>query len=231
VVDFARHDADHEYVGTLWAARRIGALTRTMRLEGATEQRIEEIRTLALRHGIVTEYTAYLVLEPERSSADIASAPGRRRSDGSQPPSAAPSSVQQTGRGAFEAAQTSADYAVASTVGEAKKVSARAQMRSEQDNGSGARAQQRLVGSRRYEQRGEQWADIGQRSQRIVTVEAFSSAYFALLQALPELRDASQLGDDVLVAGRRVSIRIQRTGQQSLAGSEVMQLAKDFRGA
>jgi Ca-activated chloride channel homolog len=233
VVDFARHDADHEYVGTLWAARRIGALTRTMRLEGATEQRIEEIRTLALRHGIVTEYTAYLVLEPDRSSADIANAPVRRRSDGSQAPAAAPSSVQQTGRGAFEAAQTSADYATASNVGEAKKVSQRAQMRSEQENGAsgGGRAQQRLVGSRRYEQRGAQWTDIGQRSQRVVTVEAFSAAYFALLQALPELRDASQLGDDVLVAGRRVSIRIQRTGQQTLAGNEVMQLAKDFRGA
>jgi Ca-activated chloride channel homolog len=230
-VEFARHATDHEYVSTLWAARRIGALTRTMRLEGATEQRIEEIRTLALRHGIVTEYTAYLVQEPTQTSADIANASGpiRRRANGTMAPTAAPAAVQQTGRGAFEAAQTSADYAGASSLGEAKKVSDRAQSRADAEVASNA--SQRVVGSRRYEQRGAQWADVGQQSQRVVTVEAFSSAYFALMQALPELRDASQLGDDVLIAGRRVSFRIQRTGQQSLAGSEVMQLAKEFRGA
>jgi hypothetical protein len=109
-------------------------------------------------------------------------------------------------------------------------VSARAQERVDQVGGTGTQRQQ-VVGSRRFEQRGSQWTDIGQRQQRVVSVEAFSAAYFALLRALPELRDASTLGDDVLVAGQRVSIRIQRTGQQVLAGSEVMQLAKDFRGA
>ena len=238
-VEFAARESDHEYVSTLWAARRIGALTRTMRLEGSTPERIEEIKALALRHGIVTEYTAYLVQEPI-----VASAAGgtprdeeaRRRNGSAQPASAAamaaPPARSQTGKAAFEAAQTSADYAGAVTVSQARKVSVRAQDRFDAVAVStSGMAQQRVVGSRRYEQKGTQWTDIGQRTQRVVSVEAFSAAYFALLQALPELRDASTLGDDVLVAGRRVSIRIQRTGQATLAGSEVMQLAKDFRGA
>lgn len=238
-VEFAARESDHEYVSTLWAARRIGALTRTMRLEGSTPERIEEIKALALRHGIVTEYTAYLVQEPM-----VASAAGgtprdeeaRRRNGSAQPASAAamaaPPARSQTGKAAFEAAQTSADYAGAVTVSQARKVSVRAQDRFDSVAVStSGMAQQRVVGSRRYEQKGTQWTDIGQRTQRVVSVEAFSAAYFALLQALPELRDASTLGDDVLVAGRRVSIRIQRTGQATLAGSEVMQLAKDFRGA
>ncbi len=238
-VEFAARESDHEYVSTLWAARRIGALTRTMRLEGSTPERIEEIKALALRHGIVTEYTAYLVQEPI-----VASAAGgtprdeeaRRRNGSAQPASAAamaaPPARSQTGKAAFEAAQTSADYAGAATVSQARKVSVRAQVRFDAVAVStSGMAQQRVVGSRRYEQKGTQWTDIGQRTQRVVSVEAFSAAYFALLQALPELRDASTLGDDVLVAGRRVSIRIQRTGQATLAGSEVMQLAKDFRGA
>jgi Ca-activated chloride channel homolog len=237
-VEFAARESEHEYVSTLWAARRIGALTRTMRLEGATPERIEEIKALALRHGIVTEYTAYLVQEPV-----VASGGGtprgeddRRRGGSPQPVSpaamAAPPAQSQTGKAAFEAAQTSADYADASNVSQARKVSARAQDRVDVVGASASGStQQRVVGSRRYEQKGAQWTDIGQRTQRVVTVEAFSAAYFALLRALPELRDASTLGDDVLVAGRRVSIRIQRTGQATLAGSEVMQLAKDFRGA
>ena len=65
----------------------------------------------------------------------------------------------------------------------------------------------------------------------MVSVEPFSAAYFALLQALPELREPSRLGDDVLVAGRTVSIRFQRTGQVSISGSAVMKLAQAFRGA
>ena len=149
---------------------------------------------------------------------------------------AAPSAKAQTGRAAFEAAQTSADFADAISVSQARKVSERAQDRALESvvvtGASGTvAAPQRVIGSRRYEQKGTQWTDIGQQAQRVVSVEAFSSAYFALLRALPELRDASRLGDDVLVAGRRVSIRIQRTGQATMAGSEVMQLAKDFRGA
>ena len=238
-VEFAARESDHEYVSTLWAARRIGALTRTMRLEGSTPERIEEIKALALRHGIVTEYTAYLVQEPIVVSA-AGGTPrdeeARRRNGSAQPASAAamaaPPARSQTGKAAFEAAQTSADYAGAVTVSQARKVSVRAQDRFDAVAVStSGMAQQRVVGSRRYEQKGTQWTDIGQRTQRVVSVEAFSAAYFALLQALPELRDASTLGDDVLVAGRRVSIRIQRTGQATLAGSEVMQLAKDFRGA
>ena len=35
-----------------------------LRLEGPDPEVVEEIRTLALRHGILTEYTSYLVLEP-----------------------------------------------------------------------------------------------------------------------------------------------------------------------
>lgn len=235
-VTFTGSDADHEYVGTLWAARRIGALTRTMRLEGATPARIEEIKALALRHGIVTEYTAYLVQEPVVASLP----PGVRRADGSvgnanapaAPPMPAPAAMQ-TGRVAFEQAQTSADMTSAGSVADAHKASARVQarMEPERSRGGGSGSTQRIVGSRRFEQRGTQWADLAQRTQRVVDVELYSPAYFALLRVLPELRDASALGEDVLVAGQRVSIRLQRTGQATLAAATVSQLAKDFRGA
>ena len=228
-VTFAAREQDHEYVSTLWAARRIGSLSRTMRLEGATPTRIEEIRSLALRHGIVTEYTAYLVQEPGVTAAT--SGPTVDSIAREAVARAAPASKAQTGRGAFEQAQTSAGYADAGSVSEARRVSNRAQDRAAQVAPSVAGARQRVAGSRRYEQRGSQWADIGHQTQRVVNVEVFSPAYFALLRALPELRDASQLGDDVLVAGRRVSIRLQRTGQASLAGNELLQLTKDFRGA
>jgi Ca-activated chloride channel family protein len=234
-VQFAARDADHEYVSTLWAARRIGALTRTMRLEGTTPARIEEIRALALRHGIVTEYTAYLVQEPAGVAGpdmprDEASRRNTRGAPGMAMPAeaaASPEAKAQTGRVAFEAAQTSADYAGASSVSAARRVSERAQDRTV-SNVHGTT--QRVIGSRRYQQQGGRWTDLSQATQRVITVEPFSAAYFALLKALPELREPSLLGDDVLVAGRTVSIRFQRAGQATMAGSEVMQVAQAFRG-
>lgn len=261
-VVFASHETDHEYVSTLWAARRIGALTRSMRLEGSTPERIEEIKALALRHGIVTEYTAYLVQEPTVASntmpmprddearrggvaqGAVSAAPsqGAKRMR-NEPPRleavsvsgaaapATPAAKAQTGQAAFEAAQTSADMLSASNVGSARTASARAQDRSVDARQGSGEAQQRVIGSRRYVQQGTQWKDLSQQAQRVVSVEAYSAAYFALLTALPELRDAAVLGDDVLIAGRKVSIRIQRVGRATMAANEVTQVAKDFRGA
>jgi Ca-activated chloride channel homolog len=230
-VTFASHENTHEYVSTLWAARRIGALTRTMRLEGVTPARVEEIKAIALRHGIVTEYTAYLVQEPVVASGGVRVERDldRRRGGGASAPSATAPAKAQTGQGAFDAAQTSADFLNTSSVSAAREVSARAQDRSAVTvTGVGG---QRVIGGRRFEQRGTQWTDLAQQAQRIVSVEAFSPAYFALLKALPELRDAAALGDDVLVSGQRASIRIHRSGQSTLAAGDVLQLAKDFRGA
>lgn len=233
-VQFAARDADHEYVSTLWAARRIGALTRTMRLEGSTPARIEEIKALALRHGIVSEYTAYLVQEPVVAQGGVApGGVGATRDEARRSramPASAPAQAQ-SGQVAFEAAQTSADFLNTTSVASARKVSDRAQERVDAGPSGSGGARQRVIGGRRFAQQGAQWTDLAQRSQRVVSVEAYSPAYFALLEALPELRDAMQLGDDVLVAGRRASIRIQRAGQAALAANDVMQLAKDFRGA
>ncbi len=233
-VRFVEHGDDHEYVATLWAARRIGALTRTMRLEGSTPARIDEIRSLALRHGIVTEYTAYLVQEPTAVVAGPqGNAGGTRRSAPMSPAVSAPppAASMQVGKAAFEQAQTSADYAGAASLADARRVSERARERAEPARVGPDASRERVLGSRRYQQQGVRWLDVQHGTQRVVSIEAFSPAYFALLQVLPELRDASQLGDDVLIAGRQVSIRLQRAGVAGLAPGDVQRLAKDFRGA
>ena len=62
--EFAGREPDNTFVPPLWASRKIGELTRTARLEGASPAIIEEIRQLGLRYGLLTEYTSFLVLEP-----------------------------------------------------------------------------------------------------------------------------------------------------------------------
>ena len=91
--EFTAGEPDNSFVPPLWASRKIGELTRTARLEGASPAIIEEIRQLGLRYGLLTEYTSFLVLEPGAVRAGPRPRPagrsGRRevheRADGVRP--------------------------------------------------------------------------------------------------------------------------------------------------
>src|SRR6267378_222970 len=59
-----RENDDARYIEQLWAARKAGALSRDIRLHGQTQELMDALKQLALRYGILTEYTSYLVQEP-----------------------------------------------------------------------------------------------------------------------------------------------------------------------
>jgi hypothetical protein len=89
----------------------------------------------------------------------------------------------------------------------------------------------RRVGARVFRWRDGGWIDIAHGdSLRIVTVAPFSDAYFALLRALPELVQPATLEPAVLVAGRRVSIKIEASGKTQWTEGELERLVKEFRG-
>lgn len=56
---------------------------------------------------------------------------------------------------------------------------------------------------------------------RLVRVQAFSSAYFALVQAVPDLRPAFAVGERVIVAGRQVAVEVTPSGVTQLSNSDV----------
>ena len=61
---FGDENAGYDYIPQLWAARKAGALSREIRLHGPNPEVVSELKRLALRYGILTEYTSYLVQEP-----------------------------------------------------------------------------------------------------------------------------------------------------------------------
>jgi Ca-activated chloride channel family protein len=65
-VKFAKENIDHAFVPQLWATRRVGWLLDEIRLHGENDELKNEIVSLARRYGIVTPYTAYLIIEDER---------------------------------------------------------------------------------------------------------------------------------------------------------------------
>ena len=67
-LDFKKGDqAEHDYVATLWASRKIGFLLQEIRLHGKNPELIEEVVRLSKQFGIVTEYTAFIA----RSGGEI----------------------------------------------------------------------------------------------------------------------------------------------------------------
>ncbi|MCL4809914.1 MAG: hypothetical protein KJ062_19320, partial [Thermoanaerobaculia bacterium] len=62
---FPARATEHAFVPRLWATRRIGFLLDQIRLNGESAELRDEVTALARQFGIVTPYTAYLVLEDE----------------------------------------------------------------------------------------------------------------------------------------------------------------------
>jgi len=65
-VNFTENDTKNEFIPRLWATRRVGWLLDEIRKNGETAELKEEVVRLARQNGIVTPYTAYLILEDEQ---------------------------------------------------------------------------------------------------------------------------------------------------------------------
>src|SRR5439155_14491628 len=53
------------FIATMWATRRVGWLLDEIRMHGESAELKDEVVNLAREHGIVTPYTAYLIIEDE----------------------------------------------------------------------------------------------------------------------------------------------------------------------
>jgi Ca-activated chloride channel family protein len=214
--EFPRRDRENAFVSRLWATRRVGELTRQLRLEGPNPEVVEEIRTLALRHGILTEYTSYLVLEPGMDPRN----PGPLAMDRAAAPAA------QTGATAFARAEEASVMAKSAS---AEFGQADARRRAERESRDGAEV--RSAGGRTFRLKDGAWNDAAHApSREVVRVKAWSPAYFELVRGLPEIVPALQAGDEVLVAGRRVSVRVGARGIERWEAGALARLVRNFRG-
>jgi Ca-activated chloride channel family protein len=204
------------YVQQLWAARKAGALSRQVRLHGPNPEIVEELKRLALRYGILTEYTAYLVQEPS-----MAWGPAPQALD-------AATRVLERGRpvGAGAVASSARDAKLLRSDVVAFAVDSLGGTAGQAAHGNATRR----VGARLFELRDSVWLDAARRdSVPTVRVAPFSDAYFALLSSLPELVRPAALGPAVLVAGRRVAVEIQVGGKTTWADGELAALVRAFR--
>lgn len=200
---FAAHESDHRYIPQLWASRRIGDLTRQLRLEGSTPELIATIRDLGLKYGIITEYTSYLVQEPEMLAS--------RQERTPMPASGAAAAPMMTGTRAFEDASVTTRMSAGKTLAESESAAAdRATQLARRD---GVATEIRRAGGRLFALRNGTWTDAAHRdSLKVTSIAPFSRAYFDLVAARPALAEALTVGTPVIVAGGKASFRIADDG-------------------
>jgi Ca-activated chloride channel homolog len=230
---FPQQERGSEYVSRLWAARRIGDLDRRIRsarADGATRQQVQELvdelRETALRYGLLSEHTAYLVEEP----AVVVQGAGIQ---GRRPVAAAPP-LAVTGASAVLQAEQARRALGAATVADVEAVQrlAAERLAFSMSRSDGRAAAGRTVGGRTFTLRDGVWYDARHTdSLRVVTIEPYSPAYFALLRALPELAHVLRELDAVVIAGARVALRFAPDGRGTLAEPEVRRIAAEFRTA
>jgi len=228
-IEFGRRAASNDYLPRLWANRRAGTLTRAIRLEGSTPERLAQLKEFALRYGILTEYTSYLVQEPSVIAADASPEQLRRnqqrRNDlAMQAAAPPPPPSAQAGSQAFEAAKSSSSRREAATLAALDSAIPTSAV--------GATMPMRQARGRTFVKRDSIWMDIAHEAKQSVTrVAAFSEAHLTLLRALPELADYQDATGDVLVAGRSVSLQIGREGTRAWKTGELDAIVRSFRGS
>jgi len=219
-VRFAESDTGREFIPVLWATRRIGFLLDEIRLHGENKELRDEVTALARQYGIVTPYTAYLILEDE----DRRRVPAEFRSLSQM-------SVDKEARGgaksAYDGFQSKADGsgAVANARSQnAFKYADQAGVARMENNGmvlggmasSAAPAaseaaatrriaqytqQTRYVNGRSFFQNGSQWVDSNtQNLSKRQKVQFNSSEYFELVSKHPETTQWLALGPNMLLA-------------------------------
>ena len=95
---------------------------------------------------------------------------------------------------------------------------------------AGGASGRRVVAGRTFRLESGVWIDTAHDAEaRVVSIEPFSAASFALLEKLPELTPYLSAFEAVIVRGRTVSIRVAAGGRATLTAAEFDTLVRDFR--
>ncbi|MBN1937748.1 MAG: VWA domain-containing protein [Anaerolineae bacterium] len=186
-VRFRAKDGEN-FIPRLWATRKVGYLLNQIRLHGESPELVQEIVDLAVRYGIMTPYTSFLVQE----DVEVFSERGRQETAEREYSVIAATPAAPTGKAAVDDAE--AQRAL-----------------EESDVGSGATGGAvKVVGGKAFLLRDGVWIDTTFDADRMtpLRVPFMSEDYFALARARPEW------GNYFAIAARVLVVLQDSTGQQ-----------------
>jgi len=221
-ISFAETAPHNDYIPQLWATRRVGWLLDEIRLHGESAELKDEVTKLAREFGIVTPYTAYLILEDEKHRGVPVALRNMQELEGdarvyaqaasrmkSLPMEAAAESARSGSSAVANSASMAGlkDQSAASPLApDVRRELAKADARDEAKLGYRAAqsqnyaTQNRNLNGRAFYQNGKVWTDStaqGQANLRQVNVKFNSDAYFALLKQHPAATQWLSLGNNL----------------------------------
>jgi Ca-activated chloride channel family protein len=219
-VSLPAHTDENDFMPKLWAARKVGALAQQIKLHGENPELVETLRQTALRYGIVSEYTSYLVLEDEARPLVLQNGVQAGRAAGAAN-APAPAVTGQSAVMRAEAMRRAREASSAADIAQAEKT-----LELDAARASGNR---RVVHGRTFEKRNGVWTDVAVDRKAVVHIEPFSDAYFAVLRALPELAPVWKQLPTSITAGKRVAIGLKADGRKQISQQELHNLVLRFR--
>jgi hypothetical protein len=182
---------------------------------------VEEIRRTALRYGLPSPYTSYLVLEPGARGED-----SLRQDLPVFPPGMGLSHPRFSAQGgeAVERARDAKAMRDVASMAELRMAEEEAMALLDPDEASS-----RMVAGRLFRQQDGVWKQAGIRdSDDVIDVAPFSRAYFDLLDAIPELKLYVQEFSQLEIQGRTLRIRFSSGGVPTLSGKAVAEARVQF---
>ena len=230
-LDFPAERGGNEFIPRLWAARRVGWLLDQIRLHGESTELKEEVIALAREFGIVTPYTATLILEDEekrsvpaslrsfqeleddlgaRDKAEARLDSIRREAASESSRAGAPAVQNSIAMNDLKSSQYLGQAAQASGLEKAAPASPAAGYKASQKNNYAS--QVRMVSGRAFYQNGTVWTDSTAQQKRSLRQKRITFAgreYFELLGRNPSLSSWLALGAemDVVVGDTLYIIR------------------------
>jgi Ca-activated chloride channel homolog len=233
-VSFPSSGTDNSFIPRLWATRRVGWLLDEIRMHGESGELKDEVVRLAREFGIVTPYTAYLIMEDEAAHGlpvmrrtfqeleEDRDTYSRSKSRLDSVRKEASTESSRAGAGAVANSMAVQDMMQGTNLGQAVqaddlKKPAPASPPAEKSGYRAAQArnyaaQVQVVNGRAFYQNGSTWMDStaqGKKSLRQVNVKFGSAEYFEVLKRNPGAAAWLALGSnvDVVVDGTLVSVR------------------------
>lgn len=204
--NIANDDDKYNFIPPLWASRRIGYLLDVIRLNGDNKELIDEVTSLARKHGIITPYTSYLIMEDEEIRTR-----GGRLVDGLQTLPSRPELKKEneadyfrmkdkSGKGSIEVSEEFQSLNSASNFNQTQQGKERLFYVDSKGNKRNLSQQVKNILGRAFYQQDKFWVDSELQNQsnvKKVRVKFNSDEYFTLLNREPETAQFLALGQNV----------------------------------
>jgi Ca-activated chloride channel family protein len=202
----------NEFIPPLWAARHIGYLLDQIRLKGENKELIDEIVNIAKKHGIITPYTSYLILEDEQTNIVNNNIPQERvifndrfvNEDADEFRSRTKKEYSNLGVNTGESGVVSSsevqDLGNASKLSDNRQGGGRMLYKDKTGKTQNFSTQVRNIQGRAVYQTNNEWIDLyvqNNKNQKSNRIQFASTEYFALLNKYPETSEFLSLGKNV----------------------------------